>query len=325
MARGQWAAPAADSNTGVGGDCGSQYLAISCNFSQFSCNFLFEETQKYSEPPVQTCCSLRLREVWLRHSNLPQFFAIFPQFFAIFAIFAIFCNWIGPSRIAIPSRPPPPSPTAVARLGVALLVAERAPFPVFHASGPQPVQEPHGRHRPPRPAAPQHRGPLLPAQGPAGRHPGHAHGGPLRRGGAAAARAPGPHLQDQRARDLHVAPGAPRALAPQKAPGGPDGLSGPPAPKFLARQKNGFTEGQSSLRRFWCADRWAADPRGSMVHQQRSMGQCLWPRTMRPMEDWNRGSLPQQTRGGGQARSLYATPPSPPPAPPLLPPPGFER
>ena len=35
--------------------------------------------------PVQKCCSLRLREVWLRHRKFPSFFLNFP---------AIFCNWI---------------------------------------------------------------------------------------------------------------------------------------------------------------------------------------------------------------------------------------
>ena len=55
------------------------------NFSQFSCNcFLLVPLVCSLVPcvsPVQRCCPLMLREVWVRHRN---FSATFPQFPAIF-------------------------------------------------------------------------------------------------------------------------------------------------------------------------------------------------------------------------------------------------
>ena len=52
-------------------------------FSQF---YVGRDTEN-SEPPVQKCCSLRLREDWLRHRNFFYFFAFFSQFFTKFSRF----------------------------------------------------------------------------------------------------------------------------------------------------------------------------------------------------------------------------------------------
>ena len=82
----------------------SRDFAISCNFPQFSRIFLFEETQKHSEPPVQKRCSLRLQDIWLRHRNF--FSAISPNFSPFF-----FCNFprnFSQLDLTLPDRPPPP-------------------------------------------------------------------------------------------------------------------------------------------------------------------------------------------------------------------------
>ena len=59
---------------------------------------LFGRFERVLGPPVQRCCSLRFREVWLLHGNF----------------FTIFRSWIGSSLIAIGSSliaiPPPLCP-----------------------------------------------------------------------------------------------------------------------------------------------------------------------------------------------------------------------
>ena len=63
---------------------------------------MFEETQKDSESSVQKCCSLRPREVWLRHCNFSAVFLHFPHNFpAVFRNFSLL-------DLTRPNRNPPP-------------------------------------------------------------------------------------------------------------------------------------------------------------------------------------------------------------------------
>ena len=66
---------------------------------------LFGCFERVVGPPVQECCSLKLRKVWLRHLKFPQFSRNFPQFSRKFPQFLR--NFLQ-LDLTLPDRIPPP-------------------------------------------------------------------------------------------------------------------------------------------------------------------------------------------------------------------------